>query len=132
MIQTSYFDKKEYLECKIYKNNEESSQSLPYRCQIEDITKKLNSIQIEWDAYYNYNKPFRRFIKKNNLYNELKYKLDNEYSINCATNNWLNIYEILYRFQHIICTNSLSILFNTDLPGEIILATEYFFKKKGI
>lgn len=120
----------EYLENKILKNNNDSTQSLPYKQRIENISQKLGDIQITWDAYYLHNKDFRRFIKKCNLYNSLKYKLENEYHINHATNNWLNMYEILFRFQHIFDGSTILTLFNTDMPGEIILATEHFLKNR--
>lgn len=132
MDETYDFDKTEYLECKIYKNDDYRIQSLPYRHKIKEVVDKLSSVQIEWDAYYNYNKSFRRFVQKTNLYNQLKYRLEDEFHINCATNKWLNVYEILCRFQDIFCYHSLLTLFNTDMPGEIIMATEHFFKKKRI
>ena len=43
------------------------------------------------------NKNFRRFIRKNYYFDELKYKLELEFDIRYATNNWLNIYEIFTR-----------------------------------
>ena len=127
------FNNPTYNEVEIINSRDNSniiSKLLPFRKKIDEYTDKLEQTRLKWESY-KINKDFRRFIRKNHYYDELKYKLETDYSIKYATNDWLNIYEILFRFQYLFENlNDILVIFNIDPPGEIILALEYFLNKQ--
>lgn len=127
-----FFPSPTYMEVEIInkRDNNIISKLLPFRKKIEDYTDKLEQVRLKWESYI-MNKDYRRFIRKNQYYGELKYKLESEYNIKGVTNTWLNTYEILCRFQYLFeKMSNLVLILNIDLPGEIISAVEYFFSKQ--
>ena len=114
---------------RIISNNKFLSKQLPFKEKITAISEKIEKEKLIWDAFCK-NKNFRRFIQKIEIFDELVYIYEKEYSICNVTNTWLNIYECLYKFKEIIPTAAeLNIFLNIDLPGETILSVNYFFEK---
>uniref|UniRef100_A0A6C0LL90 Ribosomal RNA methyltransferase FtsJ domain-containing protein n=1 Tax=viral metagenome TaxID=1070528 RepID=A0A6C0LL90_9ZZZZ len=119
-----------YHENNIIVGNKNLSKVLPFKNKISELKEQLEQTRLEWRPYYDLNKDFRRFIQKLSFFDSLKHKLEVEYKIKNATNDWLQLYEILFRFKHIFTKlNNLSVLFNLNSSSEIISALDFFIKK---
>ena len=111
-------------------NNSYKSKKLLFRDRIIKYAEDLEQIRLNWNSYFLHDKTFRRFVRKNYYYDQLSHILRNQYSIKCVTNTWLTTYEILFRNKHVFeDITDIYVVFNIDLPGEVISTVEYFFNK---
>ena len=129
------FYKLNYLEIEIpLKEVDKSNKSkhLPFKKKLEEYMERLEETKLKWNSYL-LDKEFHRYVKKSTYTNELIYTLEKKYNLKDITISWINLYELLFRFQHYFnFLENDNIVFNIDLPGNEINATHFFYKKRNI
>ena len=94
--------------------------------EMEKLRKQLNDSLNKFDKYEGNNK-FWYFIRKMNLYDELRYNVIYLYGAQKVSKGWLKCYEILQEYHnYFFCGKMIKIFCNAELPGGFLLAINHF------